>query len=146
MNGDTLELAKNAYQPLQIVVLYNSYSCKECFYEVRKAVSGIVADKSIMIRTQENMIISRKRLGKEVRRIFPKYQLYFDIHSTYDDKFPPSYTDGVFGEYHVAKTPALLLLSNNSHKIIYLPFENLFQTQLDLPLDQKINNAIAAMK
>ena len=100
------------------VVFFNNYSCRDCFSAIDTAVSraaeGDQRVRMIVLVRVTGGVIALRIATKQVRRLMPGADaVLFDIVDATSDPWPPNdLQGGLFGVYHVSKTPAILVLKD----------------------------------
>jgi hypothetical protein len=132
MRGDTTVLSPRS--GTLYAILYNGYSCKDCFSRLATALhcydssKGRVSEVVAVTRTR-NGAYGRRQALNDIKRVLPDIQtVYFDCADAEDDPWPPEHLKGgIFGLCNISKTPSLLVLDEHDGGTVQcLTYEELF--------------------
>ena len=104
------------------IIFYNQYCCKDCHVQLYNNI--IEKNKNshvvILLRCDNSSIYDKKTSISMAKNIFgEKVEYYFDIHTSKDGWPPLNPEGGLFGNYHVSKTPSLLYVDKNNITSFY---------------------------
>lgn len=157
LRGDTVTLAPKTDAKIVYAILYNEYSCKDCFPMLATALrthdSSAGRQSSIVAvsRAQSGSGAYARRLAMNtIKNLVPGVEsVYFDLlDSSQDDPWPPEHLKGgIFGACGVTKTPSLLVLDGRSGVTLQcLPYDELFSdTETDEPRDAQLRKLAATL-
>lgn len=109
------------------VVFYNNINCSECFLELNdyfeKNKSKFQNIYCIM-RSNSNNKYSERMILNEAKKLFKADYYFFDIHD--DDDSIYDIRSGVFHDYKVSKTPAMIYVGDT---VKFISYDILFSEQ-----------------
>lgn len=134
---ETIPIETIASQPVSlpcnrtfVIVLIGDYGCASCYGKLVESIKMIRPTIEVfgLVRVTSRSIIARRQIVTELKKLLLVKEFFF----FYTDKIENlgSYTDGIFGQYRVSITPALLVF-RPSHVPSYVSFSTLFRQSLD---------------
>lgn len=118
------ELVKIESDRSSILILYNNYNCHACFDSLFSQLNR--NNKKLLENNIDLFLIIRCPKGSIARRIivqslenrFCGENIFFDIFMS-DDSWPPKdLKGGIFGEFDVTTTPALVAIRSDSVRFL----------------------------
>jgi len=122
---------------IQFLILINSYCCHDCFKHLEKSIlEQKKSEYKIKIISRCPDIISMKRSNLvNLKRLFNCKEFYFDIHQEQDAIPPTNSKEGFFGYFKVVQTPALIVFSEQKHKLDFYSYRDLFSNEKKLNMN-----------
>jgi hypothetical protein len=130
LEGDTVQIPMSRGLPTAII-LYNGYSCKDCFSETDDALDTLLKQNdigriAILARVGTSAMAQREASMKIQHILRPDLPILFDLTPEgVTDPWPPhDLVGGVFGPLNVTKTPGLLLVGSSGRRT-FLDYDSL---------------------
>ncbi len=149
LRGDTITLRGNAGETF--VVLYNGYSCRDCFTYLDKSLHNLrVADSNIqyivLARVGSSPLTRRTTLADITNLMPEKPSVIFEsANPGVEDPWPPTNLQGgVFGRFKITKTPAVVVVQWDT--IIHISYDSLFGGIVGLTPHQEVEALERALK
>jgi thioredoxin-related protein len=133
------EISEN--KPL-IIVFFSTYTCISCNEELNAIFDSLCGKynlKVILIGRLKGKfdILDAYEQKNIIKKYFPDYQLYFDIHNSTDIWPPKNLKGGLFQFYKVEKFPAILFFNKGLKE--FVSYDKLFP-------EEKHNNLISTIE
>jgi hypothetical protein len=119
------------------IILFNGYSCFDCFKTIIKAIDSISNSKTgnycFLIRC--NDVFDRKKKFEQLKKIKNICDsLFFDIHASQDVWPPHDYKDGIFSLFPIVQTPAIIYFNKITKTMNFTDYIELFSENQKIDL------------
>ena len=152
VRGDSLRLDAGAGARRLLVILYNEYSCRDCFIDLMHALERLAPDTSAtgraVLMRAENNVFARRAVLAVVKPIFPSVRaFYFDAKGLASDPWPPlDLEGGLFGALRVSHTPAILVVDDRiAGGYAFISYDDMYPSTLDpaIPPVERLMSVLA---
>ncbi len=132
IKGNIKTLQEISENKTLVIIFFSTYTCISCNEEINTVLDSLSEKYNLKV-----IIIGRLRgefdlleayeLKNIVKKYFPNYQLYLDIHHSNDVWPPKNLQGGFFQSYKVERFPAILFYNKGLNE--FVSYDMLFPTE-----------------
>ena len=128
-----------------IIVFFSHYTCIKCNEDLNIVLDSLAkkyAIKVIILSRLKNDfdIVDAYKLKSSIKKYYPNYDVFFDIHHSTDPWPPINLKGGLFYKYNITLTPSVLVINNKIKT--YYDYNTLFNDDNTNKLSEIIEKGI----
>ena len=128
IRGNVYDLGES--KDVELILFINDKYCIDCFKKIKLLSNQYISNSINFVSRTNNNIISRKKSINSIRTIFNSVDVFFDIHDENNKMAYKGYHEGLFSQFNIVTTPALLIRTEAGYK--FYNYKQLFSNSNQL--------------